>query len=165
MESGKILTILGGLLTLLGTYVFAIYGLAGSFAGSGIGFITNLPDLFTNADAIAVFVGLDVWLIYLLTILFIIFLASGILQILGIKSKIVSLIFSLFPLVVGVMLLLVFYTTILGPTSALFTLYFGGEHFAGIFPFIINLGDLGLGTYLLLGGGVLGLISVFLPRE
>ena len=165
METGKILIILGGILTLLGTYVFAIYGSAGLFAGSGIGFIINLPDLFGNADAIALATGWDVIFIYIFTILFLIFLASGILQLAGIKSRILAFIFSLFPLVVGAMILILFYTDILGPTTGIFTLYFIGEHFADFFPIIVNLGDVGLGTYFLVAGGVLGLVSVFLPRD
>jgi hypothetical protein len=165
LGSGKILIVLGALLTLLGTYVFAIYGVAGSFAGSGIGFIMNLPDLFANADAIALFTGWNVIFIYIFTILFLIFLASGILQLVGIKNRGVAFIFSLFPLVVGTMIILLFYTDILGPTTGIFTLYFMGEHYGAIFPIILNLGDVGLGAYLLLGGGVLGIISVFLPRD
>lgn len=165
MESGKIFTILAGILTLLGTYVFAIYGLVGAYAGSGIGFITNLGDLFTNADAIALLSGFDVWIIYLLTILFLIFLASGILQLLGVKSRVLGFIFSLFPLVVGFMIILLFYTDILGPTSGIFALYFIGEHFGDFFPIIVNLGDVGLGAYLLVGGGVLGILGTFLPRD
>lgn len=165
MESGKILIILGGILTLLGTYVFAIFGEAGILAGSGIGFITNLGDLFGNADAIAVLTGWDVIFIYIFTILFIVFLASGVLQLLGMKSRIVALIFSLFPLAVGAIILIFFYTDYLGPTTAVFLIFFSGEHFADFFPIIVNLGDLALGTYFLVAGGVLGLISVFLPRE
>ncbi|TFG14241.1 MAG: hypothetical protein EU531_09185 [Promethearchaeota archaeon] len=165
METGKILIILGAILTLLGTYVFAIYGSAGLFAGSGIGFIINLPDLFGNADAIALATGWDVIFIYIFTILFLIFLASGILQLAGIKYRILAFIFSLFPLVVGAMILILFYTDILGPTTGIFTLYFIGEHFADFFPIIVNLGDVGLGTYFLVAGGALGLVSVFLPRD
>jgi hypothetical protein len=165
MESGKIFIILGGILTLLGTYVFAIYGVAGLYAGSGIGFITNLPDLFGNADAIALATGWNVIFIYVFTILFLIFLASGVLQFLGLKNRIVALLFSLFPLVVGAMIILLFYTSILGPTTGIFALYFIGEHYGNFFPIIVNLGDVGLGTYFLVAGGVLGLISVFLPRD
>ncbi len=165
MKSGQVLALLSGIITLLGTFVFAIYGVAGLFAGSGIGFITNLGDLFTNAEGIALFLGLDVWIIYLLTILFLIFLASGILQMLGVKSKVLGFIFSLFPLVVGFMIIIFFYTDILGPTTAVFTLYFIGEHFGDFFPIIVSLGDVGLGAYLLVGGGVLGIIGTFLPRD
>ncbi|MFX1587320.1 MAG: hypothetical protein ACFFC1_04115 [Promethearchaeota archaeon] len=165
MKSGQVLALLSGIITLLGTFVFAIYGVTGSFAGSGIGFITNLGDLFSNADAIALFLGLDVWIIYLLTILFLIFLVSGILQMLGVKSRILGFIFSLFPLVVGLMIIIFFYTDILGPTTAVFTLYFLGEHFGDFFPILVNLGDVGLGAYMLVGGGVLGILGTFLPRE
>jgi len=165
MKSGQVLALLSGIITILGTFVFAIYGVAGAFAGSGIGFITNLGDLFSNAEAIALFLGLDVWIIYLLTILFLIFLVSGILQMLGVKSRVLGFIFSLFPLVVGFMIIIFFYTDILGPTTAVFTFYFIGEHFGDFFPIIVNLGNVGLGAYLLVGGGVLGILGTFLPRD
>ncbi|MFW9998641.1 MAG: hypothetical protein ACFE9Q_10285 [Candidatus Hodarchaeota archaeon] len=45
MGAGKFLAFLGGLLTLLGTYIFALYGVTGS-VGSGIHFAINIPDLF-----------------------------------------------------------------------------------------------------------------------
>jgi len=97
--------------------------------------------------------------------LFLIFLASGILQLLGVKSRVLGFIFSLFPLAVGAMIILLFYTDILGPTSGIFSLYFIGEHFGGFFPIVVNLGDVGLGAYLLVGGGVLGILGTFLPRD
>ena len=32
-------------------------------------------------------------------------------------------------------------------------------------PVVVELGDVALGTYLVLGGGILGIISAILPRE
>ncbi|NHJ25209.1 MAG: hypothetical protein EAX89_11570 [Candidatus Lokiarchaeota archaeon] len=165
MESGKLFAILGGILTLVGTYVFAVYGTAGVYAASGIGFIMNIPDLFTNADAIAILLGTQVWLYYILLIIFIVFLAAGVLQIVGMNSKVLSLIFALFPLGVGLMFIFLEYTDFLGIKSLFFALMFAGEHYADFYPIIVNLGTLGLGVYLTLGGGVLGFISVFLPRD
>jgi hypothetical protein len=164
MESGKIVTIIAAIITILGTYVFAIFG-ATPIAFSGIGFITNLGILFGNATPIAVGLGLEVWIYYIIIILLIIFLAAGALQLLGLKSRVAGFIFALFPIVVGVMIVLLAYTTILGPLSAFFTYAFIGEQFGSIFPFIVPLGTLGLGTYLLLAGGALGIVGVFLPRD
>jgi len=156
MGAGKVLALVAGLLTLVGTYIVAIYGIAGSYAGSGIGFILNIPDLFANADSYSTLLSVPIFLFYILVIVFIIFLAAGIL----------SILWSLFPLGVSIMFLLLVYTDFLGIKSAFFALFFIGEHFGSIFPFIVNLGgDLGLGVYLILGGGALGLISGFLPRE
>jgi hypothetical protein len=166
MGAGKVLALIAGLLTLIGTYVVAIYGIAGSYAGSGIGFILNIPDLFSNAATYATGLSIEVWLFYILVIVFIIFLAAGLLQIIFMKSRIFSILWSLFPLGVSLMFLLLVYTDILGIKSAFFALFFIGDQYGGIFPFIVNVGgDLALGVYLVLGGGALGLISGFLPRE
>jgi hypothetical protein len=169
---GKIFIILGALLTILGTYVFAIYGGGTGFVGSGIGFILNTigggladPTLFAGASTYAPLLGIEVWLFYILLVVFLIFLAAGALQLIGLKSKVLGLIFSLFPLGVGLMFIFLVYTDVLGMKSSFFAMFFYGEQYGSIFPVLLNLGDLALGTYLLVGGGAFGLISTFLPRE
>jgi hypothetical protein len=164
MGAGKILMIIGALLTLLGTYVFAIYGGVG-IVGSGIGFILNTADLFTDAATYAALLSIDVIIFYLLVVVFLIFLASGVLQLLGMKNRIVGLLFSLFPLGVGLMFVALAYTDFLGIKSAFFALFFIGEQFGNIYPILLELGDLALGAYLILGGGVLGVVATFLPRD
>ena len=172
MELGKIFIILGALLSILGTYVFAIYAGGTGYVGSGIGFILNTfggglatPTLFAGASDYATLLGIEVWLFYILLIVFLIFLAAGALQLIGMKSRVAGLIFSLFPLGVGLMFIFLVYTDFLGMKSAFFAMFFIGEQSGSIFPVLLNLGDLALGTYLLVGGGALGLISTFLPRE
>ena len=165
MGSGKIVTILAALLTILGTYVFALYLFLPGAVGSGIGFIFNLGDLFGNASAFAAALSIDVIVFYLLVVIFIVFLASGVLQLVGIKTRIASFIFSLFPLGVGLMFIFLTYSDFLGIKSAFFALFFIGEHYGNFFPILVSLADLGLGVYLLLAGGVLGLVSAFLPRD
>ncbi|MFW9928292.1 MAG: hypothetical protein ACFFD1_02765 [Candidatus Thorarchaeota archaeon] len=164
MESGKLFAILGGLLTLLGTYVFAIRGYVGN-VGSGIGFIFNIGPLIEDATLNSSYLGIDIILYYILVVVFIIYLAAGLLQILASNSRFISLIFSLFPLGVGLMFIFLEYTDILGIKSFFFASFFYGVQYGNIFPFLINLGDLALGAYLVLAGGVLGFLSVFLPRE
>lgn len=164
MSAGKVFAFLGGILTLVGTFVFAVFGTTG-VVGSGLGFAMNLPDLFENADAWALLIDIPVVLYYVYIVLFIIFLASGVLQMLSIQSRAVGFIFSLFPLAVSVMILLLVYTDILGITSAFFTLFFFGEQYGDFYPILVNLGDVALGTYLLLAGGVLGVLSVFMERD
>ncbi|GAH92616.1 hypothetical protein ES705_08550 [subsurface metagenome] len=171
MALDKIFIILGALLSILGTYVFAIYGIAGT-VGSGIGFFLNTigggladPTLFAGASAYASGLGIEVWVYYIFVIIFLIFLAAGILQLIGLKSRIAGLIFSLFPLGVGIMLILVFYTDALGLKSLFFTIFFAGEQYGNFFPILVNLGDIDLGVYLILGGGALGVISTFLERD
>jgi len=169
---GKIFVILGAILSILGTYVFAIYAGGSGYVGSGIGFILNTfgggladPTLFAGSSTYVPFLGIEVWLYYILLVLFLIFLAAGVLQLIGMKSRVAGLIFSLFPLGVGLMFVFLVYTDFLGIKSTFFALFFYGVQYGNVFPILINLGDLALGAYLLVGGGALGLISTFLPRE
>ena len=163
MALGKIFIILGALLSILGTYVFAIFLFFPGIVGSGLGFALNLLDIIALDPSL---LGIDAIIFYLMVALFVIWLASGVLQLVGLKSKVVGIIFSLFPLGVGIMFLLVFYTTILGPISGLFTLFTIGEHFGSFFPIIVDIGaGTGLGAFFLVGGGALGLVGCILPRE
>ncbi|MHA1508316.1 MAG: hypothetical protein ACTSO6_06400 [Promethearchaeota archaeon] len=159
MALGKIFIILGALLTILGTWVFATILFIPGYVGSGLGFAMNLPSI------IGVDPGADAVVFYLLLVLFIAWLASGVLQLIGLKSRIGGIIFSLIPLAIGLMLILLLYTEILGMMSAVFTLMTIGEQIGGFFPILVPLGDLGLGTYFLLGGGVLGIVGSSMPRE
>lgn len=165
MGAGKILTVLAALLTILGTYVFASFLMLPGYVGSGIGFILNLGDLFANADAYSTLLSLNIILYFLILVLFIIFLASGVLILTGLKNRFAGLIFSLFPLAIGLMFIFLVYTDILGIKTAFFTIFFTGEHYGNVFPILVSLGDLALGTYLMLGGGVLGVIGAFAGRD
>ena len=159
MALGKIFIILGALLTILGTWVFATIAFFPGYVGSGLGFAMNIPSI------IGIDPGADAVVFYLLLVLFIAWLASGVLQLVGLKSRIGGIIFSLIPLAIGLMLILLIYTEILGMMSAVFTLMTIGEQIGGFFPVLVPLGDLGLGTYFLLGGGVLGIVGSSMPRE
>jgi len=171
MESGKILAIIAGIVTLLGTYVFALGGGAG-LVSSGIGLIygtiNNLADLFLDSATYSA--GINPILYWIFIILFVIWLASGVLQFIGIKSRVAIFIFSLFPLTLGIVFMLALYAPGVfggtsGPLYILFVFSSIGEQYGGFFPILINLGDAALGVYLLIAGGALGLISAFLPRD
>ncbi len=159
MALGKIFIILGALLTILGTWVFATLLFFPGYVGSGLGFAMNLPSIIGTDP------GADAVVFYLLLVLFIAWLGSGVLQLIGLKSRIGGIIFSLIPLAIGLMLVLLIYTDILGMMSAIFTLFTLGEHFGDFFPILVPLGDLGLGVYFLLAGGVLGIVGSSMPRE
>ena len=171
MALGKIFIILGALLSILGTYVFALYGSTG-FVGSGIGFILNTiggglvdPPLITGAGTYAPLLSTEIWIFYIILVIFLIFLAAGVLQLIGMKSRVVGLIFSLFPLGVGLMFIFLEYTDFLGIKSGFFGLFFIGEQYGDIFPVLLNLPDLGIGVYFLLAGGALGIIGSIMPRD
>jgi len=159
LELGKILLILGALLTILGTYVFAVFVTFPGYVGSGLGFAMRIFDI------IAIDPGADAFAFYFMLVLFIAWLVSGVLQLVGLKVKIVGLIFSLVPLAIGIIFLLFMYTEILGMMTFVFMILTTGEHFGGVYPVLVLLGDLGLGTYFLIGGGVLGLIGSLMPRD
>ena len=159
MAVGKIFLILGALLTILGTYVFAVFATFPGYVGSGLGFAMNLPFIF-GVDP-----GSDAIVFYLMLVLFIGWLVSGVLQFVGLKSRIVGLIFSLIPLAIGVMFLLFVYTTILGMMTFVFMLLTSGELIGGFYPILVDIGTLGLGTYFLIAGGALGLIGSIMPQD
>ena len=162
MELGKILLLLGAILSILGTYVFALFLFWAGVVGSGLGFAMNLPDIIAIDPGS---LGLDPIVFYFMLVLFIVWLASGVLQLVGLKVRIVGIIFSLFPLGIGIMFLLLFYTEVLGLMTALFTFFTIGEHYGDFFPILVPLGDVGLGAYFLLAGGVLGLVGSIMPRD
>ena len=159
MALGKIFIILGALLTILGTYVFAVFGVSATVVGSGLGFAMNLPSI------IGISPGSDAVVFYIMLVVFIGWLASGVLQLVGLKSRIVGLIFSLFPLAVGLMFVLFIYTDILGVMTFVFMLFTSGNLIGGFYPILVDLGTLGLGTYFLIGGGALGLIGCLMPQD
>ncbi|MFX0148885.1 MAG: hypothetical protein ACFE8E_14190 [Candidatus Hodarchaeota archaeon] len=164
MKSGRALALISGLITIVGTYVLTVSAALPNVS-SGIGFITNLTDLFADPVGNAAYIGVDVWVYYILVVLFIVFLAADVLQIIGMANRAVSFIFSLFPLAIGLMFFFLTYTDVLGIKSEFFETYFEAAQIGGIFPFHVPLGDLGLGTYVLIAGGALGIISVFMKRK
>lgn len=164
LGAGKVLAVVAGILTILGTFVFASFTIL-SAVGSGLGFIENLDLLFSNAQNYANSLNIHIILYWVIIAAFLVFLGSGFLQLVGVKSRAAIFIFSLFPLAVGMIFILLTYTEFLGNKSTFFTIFFSGEYYGDFYPILIELGDLALGTYLLIGGGVLGIVSALLPRE
>lgn len=154
-----LLIVLGAVLTILGTYVFALFPSFPPLVGSGLGFATNLPMI------IGIDPGADAVVFYLFLVLFIVWLGAGVLQLIGLKSRAVGVIFSLVPLAIGVLFLLLVYTSILGVMTATFFLMTSGEVYFGFIPLLIDVGGLGLGVYFLLAGGALGFIGSLLPKD
>ena len=158
MGAGKVLILIGGLLTLASTFFLTFFGVVGTVYGFGLGFIFNLPDIFTDADVYAFVMGTETMIVYILLIVYIVFVISGVLQLIGMASRVVAIIGSILPIVIAVLFILIG-LNILDFES--YTMLFWHESIVdGILPFDIALGDLGsLGTFTLLAGGVLGLIG------
>ena len=164
MGAGKILILIGALLTLVSTF-FLTFGetLFLDIYASGIGFLFNIPDIITDADVFALLMGEEVMIVYILAIVYIVFLLSGILQLVGLASRVVAIIGSILPIVVGALIILI-YSEILD--MAQYTILFWREPIVdGIFPFDLPLGAVSLGAYTLLAGGVLGLVGGILGTK
>ena len=130
---------------------------------NGIGFIKNLTNLFSNTNTNANKTGLPVVFYYGVLILFLILLASPILQVLGVKKRYGPLIGCIMPLLIS---LLIFFYALYGYAPLfikLLAIYMGDtEPLAeGAFPITLTFGEHFefVGTYVLMGGGVISLIA------
>jgi hypothetical protein len=145
--AGKIYCIIGGLVTILVTFLFSFHTYFPGLDFYGIGFMMNIPALFTSGDI----------LVIIMTIVFIIFLLSGIFILIGVKSRGFAIIGSLFAIVVSGYFIFVFYIGILDPQFAF--MFLDLAIIEGILPLNIAIGTVSIGPILVLAGGVLGLIG------
>lgn len=173
MELGKLLSLIGGVLTLVATYVFAwfVVDITGTlYYGHGIGIVMSLPETFANAESIAASWGSGVpgFVLYIVGGCLIFFLFSGILILLGVKNRIIPIIGAIMPIAIAL-------AVISGPFNVPpnvinYIAPFSSETLGG-FPLNIVIGPIGygasvsLGNYLLLAGGILGVIGGILPRD
>lgn len=166
MASGKKLLIIAGILTLLATFVFswATFAFGEIHYLYGVGGIYNVIDIFTQGPKYyRSHLGLPEWAIYIIAIVVIWLVVSGLIQILGRKSRKIGIIGSIIPLIVGLIILL----NVLGMpfTGALMRIFqvFGASEpvIEGLIPLhIVIPGRVeAFGLYLLLAGGILGLIG------
>ncbi|MFX1418052.1 MAG: hypothetical protein ACFE9N_03935 [Promethearchaeota archaeon] len=170
MESGKIASLVVGIITILATYVFSWYTMSippnipSTFYSNGLGIMTNLPNMFTNAEVLGIILGIPGFAIYIIAGFLIYFLASGIIQIIGIKSRAAVIVGSIMPIGIGIALL--FTSGDILDRELWINSVFGTNNPIGIFPLQILPNDLvDIGGYLLLVGGSLGIVAAFLPRD
>jgi len=166
MAAGKILSLLAGILTIVATFMLSWVSVAGTptYYAYGIGIVKNLPAMFTNADTLGGLLGIPGFAIYIIAGILIAFLLSGIFQLIGIKSRALAIIGSIFVLLIGIL-------TLLGVLSIVinidWVIYIFGDSVPiidGIIPFDLVLGPASLGLYVLIAGGALGLIAGFMKR-
>lgn len=148
MEARKISYIIGGILTVLATFLFSFHLYFPGLHFYGIGFIMNIPTFFTSGDI----------LVIIMAIVFIIFLLSGIFILIGLKSRRLAIIGSLLAIVTGVYFILVFYIGILEIDQFAF-MFLDSALIEGILPLNIPIGTISIGPSLILAGGLLGLIG------
>ena len=167
MAAGKILSLLAGILTIVATFALSWVpeAITPGYYVYGIGIVKNLPGMFTNADALGLILGIPGFAIYIIAGILIVFLISGIFQIIGWKSRALAIIGSIFVLLIGIL-------TLLGVLNVVINLLWVENIFgdivplvAGIIPFDLALGPASLGLYVLIAGGALGLVSGFMGRD
>ena len=148
MRTGKIFCILGGLLVLVATYflTFSQFHIAYSY---GLGLIQNLGFIFEQGDIVN----------NLIAIVFVIFLFSGFLLIVGIRSRATAIIGSFLAIGMGIFIFYIQYEGILSVPFTKFLFFTELPLVEGIYPLHIAIDRVGLGTYVLLSGGVIGLIG------
>ncbi|MFW9874502.1 MAG: hypothetical protein ACFFG0_15455 [Candidatus Thorarchaeota archaeon] len=158
------LSILGGVLTLVSTYFFAFYqsGLAYAY---GYGALFRISLMFRDASSYGSQFGIPVFLVYFIAVALFVFLLSGIFQILIVFSRGLAIIGSLFVLSGAIFLFLV-HSEIFSIDFTIYELIFIWDPIIGdILPFHVEIATYSLGTYILLIGGLLGLIGGILARD
>ncbi len=169
MGKRKILSLIAGIITLLATFLFSWYVVVGGdsklYYAGGLGIIKNLPAMFTDAQGLGTTLGIPFFALYIIAGIFILFLASGVLQILGMKSRVPLIIGTIISLVVGSLIWLgsaniidrvVWIENILGTETPLIK---------GIIPMnILGVDTIDIGTYLLYAGGIIGIVAAVSSR-
>jgi len=166
MGSGKLFCFIGGILTLISTLVlsFGVYPITG-MTFFGIGFIMNLDNIFEDTFSYAVLFGGQDFVVYILVVVLIIFLISGFIQLAGIKNRLAAIVGSILPIFISLLFISYIYD-ILFPDDLtnIMILFWTEPILENIVPLHVAVGAVGplevsLGTFLLLGGGILSMIG------
>lgn len=162
MAAGKALRAIGGILVLVSTFILAWMEFLGTYI-SGLS-IVNFQQFIDAAE-----VSSEPMLIWLALIMLIGTVISGLMILIGIKVRFLAILFSLFPLVLGVLMILAFAADIQAIDE--FNLAFGLLAAAdplvdGVIPYYLDISDgISLGQILLAASGLVGLIGGFMKTE
>ena len=164
MKAGQVLSIIAAIITLVACYIFywISYEYQEVYYINAIGFFKNIGDLFANPNSNALLTGLPLVFYYAFIVLFILLIASPILQLLGMKTRYGPLLGCIMPLLIGIMILLYALFGTLGLfMRALLMLGDMEPLVEDVFPFTIAIGGRSeyWGTYLLIAAGFFSLIA------
>jgi len=170
MSKGKNLMLCAGIITLIATFALSWFtiGIHQIFYVYGIGGLKNFLDLFVHTQNYADYYELPLWAIYILAAILIIILISGALQCYSIKKPVVGLIGSIIPLLIGIIILLNAFFGILPELIKYLEIFANSSRLIpGLIPFnyVIPGRTESIGTYVLLAGGVLGIIGYKISRD
>lgn len=166
MGNGKTFCLIGGILTLVSTYLLA-FGFVPSSGNAfyGIAFIMNLGVVFEDMFSYAILFSGGEIVVYLVVAALILFLASGVLIILGTKNRILPIIGAIMPIFIGLIFVSYFFNILFsGEILSITSFMYRPSVVDGILPLHVNVGNFGswemsLGVYTLIAGGILGLIG------
>jgi len=171
MSAGKGFSIAGGVLILIATYLLSWYSLdiAGiTYYAYGVNGLGGLANMFVHPEAYGGAVGMEPAVTYVFAGLFIWFLVSGVLALIGAKVRGFSFAGATMPIIIGTVIILAPFG---GPTTLImeYITAFEGPVFLvhNIIPFTIELESfqLSIGTYVLILGGFFTLLSGFMKRK
>jgi len=165
MRAGQILALLGGIISLVGTFVLTFWEFPMmGVKGSGIGLLVSMGNVFQ----MGAYYGATV---YVFEILWLILIFGGVLSIIGLKVRALAIIGGLFGILLAVYHMIVAFMGYGLPVEMIqAAIFFGGN--TGAFPLHVAVGDYivplmtaGLGIYVTLGGGVLAFVGGVMPRD
>jgi len=170
MGAGKFFCVLAGILTIVATYVLSLYAFeifSITVYVCGIGSMKKIPEMFTNPDGYATAMSLPTFTIYIIAVVIIFFLISGIFQLIGVKSRVLVILGSILPILIGIYILLFGFGVFPTELNVYSFLFWDTEPLIeGIIPLkILKLNTVDIGTYVLIAGGFLGLIGGFAGRD
>jgi hypothetical protein len=162
METGKLLSLISGVITLIATYFFSWYAIdiGTAYYANGLGIISNLGAMFTDAESLGSTLGIPGFSLYIIAIVFILFLAAGVFQILGMKHRAFVAVGTFLVLGAATLMFLGsgevvsvddWISNILGTDTPLVE---------DIIPLkIFDFGSFDIGMYLLYAGGIVGIVA------
>ncbi|MEE9376749.1 MAG: hypothetical protein V3V33_01795 [Candidatus Lokiarchaeia archaeon] len=165
MAKGKKLSVISGIITLVATFLFSWIALeigrdGTIYYANGLGIIQNLPAMFTDAESIGSTLAIPVFAFYIIAGIFILFLASGVLQILGKKHRAFVIVGTIVSLGIAILLLLSNVNVIDKANWVYYILGTDEPLIENIIPLkILGLGTFDIGMYLLLAGGIVGIFA------
>lgn len=169
MGAGKKLVLVAGILTLIGTYALSWFSFAfGTIQyASGIGGILRVFDLLTNNSSYVRRYNLPSWAFIVIGAFVILFLVSGVLQILAMKKRACGILGTIMPFLMGIALLIGAILNLLSFIRFYLEIFGSEAIIEGILPYHwVIYGEVGsIGSYFILAGGILGLIGVIKSKE
>ena len=162
VKAGKIIALVAGLLTILGTFFFSLFSVPLNQYVYGAGGMFNIDDLFIYG----VSGQPDAWISWIVGPILILYLISGFIMLLGMKSKIAAILGSILPLFVSFSLFFA-WIDLAPPYIAYFATLSAEPIIQDFIPFTFEYGFMiiGLGSFIIAVGGILSLVSGFFTRD